>query len=349
MPASATSLAIAPAYSNLKGLLRQVSALAEIEGILGYDEQCFMPPGAAAARAAQKAALAKVRHSLATGDSMRAAIDGVRGRIDELPDDERMRANVRDAVADFDKEARKSPELAEAEARLESEAFGAWQAARAVSDFSLFAPKLKEMFDLKKEVMYLMIVPLSPLLMLLLSLSKTRAHSSFPIQKEGVCRCCPPPAARATHCICLEVARRPTLPIHICPSFSTPSQVARVTRPTVAEPYDGALDAFESGMTAHRLDALFKELREGLLPLLCAITAKQRTEPDIDAPHPALLPGKEWDVDKQEALAKEVAAELGYGKGRGRFLLRHMAQHNLRNPRRFAPAELGYGEEPPIR
>lgn len=146
------SPAAALAYNNLKGLLRQVSALAEVEGILGYDEQCFMPPGAGAARAAQKAALAKVRHSLATGDSMRAAIDGVRGRVDELPDDERLRANVRDAIKDFDQGARKSPELAEAEARLESEAFGAWQAARAASDFALFSPKLKEMFELKKEV-----------------------------------------------------------------------------------------------------------------------------------------------------------------------------------------------------
>jgi len=152
MQASAMSQAAVLAYNNLKGLLRQVSALAEVEGILGYDEQCFMPPGAGAARAAQKAALAKVRHSLATGDSMRAAIDGVRGRVDELPDDERLRANVRDAIKDFDQEARKSPELAEAEARLESEAFGAWQAARAASDFALFSPKLKEMFELKQEV-----------------------------------------------------------------------------------------------------------------------------------------------------------------------------------------------------
>jgi Zn-dependent M32 family carboxypeptidase len=76
----------------------------------------------------------------------------VRGRVDELPDDERLRANVRDAIKDFDQEARKSPELAEAEARLESEAFGAWQAARAASDFALFLPKLKEMFELKQEV-----------------------------------------------------------------------------------------------------------------------------------------------------------------------------------------------------
>jgi hypothetical protein len=34
--------------------------------------------------------------------------------------------------------------------------------------------------------------------------------------------------------------------------------------------------------------------------------------------HPALMPGKEWGVDKQAELAKEVAAELGYGGRRER-------------------------------
>merc|ERR1719498_353248 len=109
-------------YENLKKLLREVNALGEIEGILSYDEQVFMPPGAAESRSAQKAALAKLVHEKKTGDEMRSVIDGVRGL--QL-DDPRQQANVRDAVDAFDKEARKSVELAEREARLESEAFGA--------------------------------------------------------------------------------------------------------------------------------------------------------------------------------------------------------------------------------
>ena len=41
-------------YETLKGLLREVSTLAEVSGILGYDEQVFMPPGAAASRSAHR-------------------------------------------------------------------------------------------------------------------------------------------------------------------------------------------------------------------------------------------------------------------------------------------------------
>ena len=151
--ASGASLAVDPAqsYDRLKKLLRQVSALAEVEGILTYDEQVFMPPGAAKSRSDQKAALAKVVHEMRTGADMREAINGVRGTEDEFSDP-RARANIRDAVEAFDKEARKSSELAEREARLESEAFAAWQQARKESNFSLFAEKLREIFELKKEV-----------------------------------------------------------------------------------------------------------------------------------------------------------------------------------------------------
>ena len=52
--------------------------------------------------------------------------------------------------------------------------------------------------------------------------------------------------------------------------------MAALTRPHLKEePYDGALDAFERGMRAERLDDIFEELRTGLVPLLDAINAKK--------------------------------------------------------------------------
>jgi len=236
----------AQSYEKLKGLLREVSALSEIQGILGYDEQVFMPPGAAASRAAQKGALAKILHDKSTGVEMKEAIDGVRGRADEF-DDARIRANIRDAVDGFDKEARKSSEMAMKEAKLESEANQAWAAARKASDFSLFAGKLTEIFDLKKEV-------------------------------------------------------------------------AAITRPTLSdEPYNGALDAFERGMRAERLDEIFDELRAGLVPLLDAINAKKAADPSVDAPHPSLEYGDRWDTEAQAMLSRDVAARMGYSFENGRL------------------------------
>ena len=137
---SGSTTTAAQSYKVLKGLLQEVSALSEIQGILGYDEQVFMPAGAAASRAAQKGALAKIIHDKSTSAEMKAAIDGVRGSEDAF-DDERIRANIRDAVEHYDKDARKSSELAQKEAQLESEANQAWAKARAASDFSIFAGK----------------------------------------------------------------------------------------------------------------------------------------------------------------------------------------------------------------
>ena len=107
--------------------------------------------------------------------------------------------------------------------------------------------------------------------------------------------------------------------------FALKREVAATTRPDVCaagEPYDGALDAFERGMTASRLDSIFAETREGLEPLLKAVLAKKRAAPEVDALHPALAfdhPGWKGSVEKQAELSKRVAADLGFDFTKGRF------------------------------
>jgi carboxypeptidase Taq len=107
--------------------------------------------------------------------------------------------------------------------------------------------------------------------------------------------------------------------------FALKREVAATTRPDVCaagEPYDGALDAFERGMTASRLDSIFAATREGLEPLLKAVLAKKRDAPEVDALHPALAfdhPGWKGSVEKQAELSKRVAADLGFDFTKGRF------------------------------
>ena len=108
------------AYDALTKELREVARLEEVSGILSYDEQCFMSEGSAASRAAQKEALAGVIHEKRTNARMAEVIDAARGL---KLDDAREQANVRDAIEGFDVESRKSKDLAEREARLESECF----------------------------------------------------------------------------------------------------------------------------------------------------------------------------------------------------------------------------------
>ncbi|KAJ1461188.1 M32, carboxypeptidase Taq metallopeptidase peptidase [Pelagophyceae sp. CCMP2097] len=230
---------------------REVSTLSEIEGILSYDEQVFMPPGAAQSRAAQRAALAGIIHDKRTGAAMQGVVEQCRG-LDTSKMTLKAKANVRDALEAFDVEALKSRDLCEKEARLESESFVAWKASREASDFTLFKLQLQQTFDLAKEV-------------------------------------------------------------------------ALVTRPTKValhqEPYDGALDKFERGMTATRLDAIFAETKQGLKPLLDQVLNAQSATPQPI--HPALIGGvgTAWEGTEaaQAALGRKVAEAMGYDFSRGRL------------------------------
>ena len=75
-------------------------------------------------------------------------------------------------------------------------------------------------------------------------------------------------------------------------------------------------------MTSARLDAIFAETRAGLAPLLKAVLAKKRADPDCDAVHPSLaLDAAGWTgtTAAQAALASSFAADLGFDFKKGRF------------------------------
>jgi len=102
--------------------------------------------------------------------------------------------------------------------------------------------------------------------------------------------------------------------------MSLKREVATATRPELCatEPYDGALDQFERGMTSKRLDEIFGATRERLAPLLASVLAKKKASPDVDALHPTLAfdhPGWTGSAEAQAKLAERVAKDLGFGRG----------------------------------
>jgi carboxypeptidase Taq len=63
--------------------------------------------------------------------------------------------------------------------------------------------------------------------------------------------------------------------------------------------YDVLLDQYEKGMTQVRLDAIFSEVRAGLVPFIHA--------------------GKTFDVENQAKLCREIALDLGFDIQKGRL------------------------------
>jgi carboxypeptidase Taq len=71
------------------------------------------------------------------------------------------------------------------------------------------------------------------------------------------------------------------------------------------DPYDVLLDDYEEGMTSAEVDALFGELRAGLVPLIAAVAQR------ADAVDDAILRGS-FDADRQRALVRGVVEQLGW-------------------------------------
>jgi carboxypeptidase Taq len=132
-------------------MVKEIHDLGCAEELLAWDQQTFMPPKGAEARASQMAVLAGVRHDRLAGDRMAellAALDeSEKGGLD--PD---ARVNVRE-VRRLHERARKVPaELVRELAKLQSLGQNAWVRARKESDFPSFAPWLEKILAVKRRI-----------------------------------------------------------------------------------------------------------------------------------------------------------------------------------------------------
>ena len=76
-------------------------------------------------------------------------------------------------------------------------------------------------------------------------------------------------------------------------------------------PYNALLDKYEPGMTAAKLDDLFKKLRDELVPIIKTISALPK--PDIS------FLRKTYDDDKQVNFSKDLSRQIGFDFDRGRL------------------------------
>lgn len=137
-------------YDLLTSKLKDISALGGISGLLGWDEMVQLPPQAASARAQQKAALAGVIHEKSVDKELGEILKRLQNG-DLSGHGEYERATVREAAREYRKSSSVTEELVKREATLESKGYAQWVKARGSSDFSQFAPVLKEWINARKE------------------------------------------------------------------------------------------------------------------------------------------------------------------------------------------------------
>lgn len=130
---------------------RQVSQLASVESLLGWDEQTMLPAHGGEFRAEQSAAVAAIVHRLRTdpnqGERLQRLADGELARHGTIFE----RSTIHLLAEDFQRQARVPVALVESLAKVGVEAQQAWIRARKEGDWPLLEPFLSRMFALKKE------------------------------------------------------------------------------------------------------------------------------------------------------------------------------------------------------
>ena len=142
---------MASSISALKERLYDINALNSAAGIMGWDQQTYMPRGGAAARAEHLGILSRMAHEQFTADQTGKLID--ESAVSAEGDDGAM---VRRVKRDFDLATKIPSDLVAEKSRLSTLAHEEWVHARANNDFKSFAPTLERMFEIaRQEAKYL--------------------------------------------------------------------------------------------------------------------------------------------------------------------------------------------------
>jgi carboxypeptidase Taq len=133
------------AYDRLKARFARIALLGESQAMLHWDAAAVMPPGGAAARGEQLAALSGLSHELLTAPQVAEDL------AEATAEGEWEGANLA-LMRQMHRRATALPTtLVEATARASAACEAVWRRARAQSDFALVAPALKEVVRLQRE------------------------------------------------------------------------------------------------------------------------------------------------------------------------------------------------------
>ncbi|MBI5837905.1 MAG: carboxypeptidase M32 [Candidatus Eisenbacteria bacterium] len=133
---------------RLEAKSREITWLAHILAVLGYDQETMMPSKGAPERGEQMAVISGLLHDRVVDPGLGKLVEELWAKRDSLSPE--AQANVRELRRSHLRSRKVPKELVEEIARTQPLAHEAWIKARKASDFASFAPWLEKMFDLKR-------------------------------------------------------------------------------------------------------------------------------------------------------------------------------------------------------
>lgn len=135
-------------YQSYLTLQRKIADVNHSSAVLQWDMEVFMPVKGGEIRGEQIATLSGMAHDLSTGENYGDLLKNL-SQDNSLALKEKR--NVEESLKEFERNKKYPKEFVETLSRTISEAVQVWTRAKQESNYSLFAPSLKKIVDLKRQ------------------------------------------------------------------------------------------------------------------------------------------------------------------------------------------------------
>jgi carboxypeptidase Taq len=139
-------------FNELKEHLARIEDLRGALRLMGWDQQTYMPPGAAQTRADQYATITGMAHKLQTDETMGRLLEDLKTWATDLDYDSDEASIIRYNWREYQKLVKIPSEKMAAFTAASSLAYEVWKEARQNNDFNLFKPHLETLLDLQLEL-----------------------------------------------------------------------------------------------------------------------------------------------------------------------------------------------------
>ena len=137
---------------TLKERMREISHLGSARSVLGWDQQTYMPPGAAEERADQLSTLSRIIHDKFTSDEVGKLLDDAIRETEGMDYGSDDAALVRVVKRDYDLETKIPGDLVAEQTKTSSLAHEVWVNARKENDYKSFQPWLEKNVDICRRI-----------------------------------------------------------------------------------------------------------------------------------------------------------------------------------------------------
>lgn len=135
---------------QLKKISAEITDLQYASAVLGWDQQCYMPPAGAEARGNQLGTLGRLAHERLVSDETGKLIEELVPYGEQLDPDSDEARMIKVAAREYKKRTRVTSDWVVEFAQVTTNAHNVWAEARQENNFSKFQPFLEKIVDLRR-------------------------------------------------------------------------------------------------------------------------------------------------------------------------------------------------------